>query len=669
MDLKLVVDILIMCIIFAVVVGLIFGAILKCYKRVYSVDEILVIKKFNGDIKIAAQGGFVLPLFNSFTRLNLVSKKITVYSGDLNKLVARSDQSSSEYNAFIHIGDGNYSAETIRVDLGVEFKLKVNIDNENEVIHAVKMYGDLLSDAKALGQYLQGQLAEAVKTATRKLEFYELLNDRVGFREVVKQTLSKELDGLIVSDVSIIFVDHTPLDRLDPNNMLDNTGRKKIEEINAVKDIERATIAQDRNTQVTETEVKGAKERLQLNKSLEQEKAIADREVKNTQEEELTKIRKKSFEEDLARKEIEIETQKKAEIASQEKERDVETSRINNSQMLGIKEQEARKEVETKRLDADMAADKRKVENETTIAKGEKDLIAQRAENAEMQDTLTKKEESIKDTVAFKAAERSKEVKLTEARAESESQLIIRTTDAKAEKEAFAITAEKMKNEADAKYEVTKKGVEAGELEVELEIKRKSAPLKAEADARTVNAEAIRVEGEAKAEVISKTGNAEAEVISSKGVAEAETLRKKYEATNEAGEETRKHELAKIDRENEFKIREIQVKADENVGVEEARARATALSKADLKIYGDHSMLNQVLNATANVEVKNVSLENDKTKEWMKPYLSGEKSIPQEFKEMISAASNGNGEGSELTKLFILSKMLEEGKFKDLLKM
>jgi hypothetical protein len=80
-------------------------------------------------------------------------------------------------------------------------------------------------------------------------------------------------------------------------------------------------------------------------------------------------------------------------------------------------------------------------------------------------------------------------------------------------------------------------------------------------------------------------------------------------------------------------------------------------------------MLNQVLNATANVEVKNVSLENDKTKEWMKPYLSGEKSIPQEFKEMISAASNGNGEGSELTKLFILSKMLEEGKFKDLLKM
>lgn len=662
----LVLDIVIMCVIGLIIVGLIITALIKCYKRVYSVDEILVIKKFKGDIKIAAQGGFVLPLFNSFTRLNLVPKKITVYSGDLSKLVSRSDQSNGIHNAFIHIGDGNYSSESIRVDLGVEFKLKVNMDNEQQVIDAVKMYGDLLSDAKELGQYLQGQLAEAVKTATRKLEFYELLNDRVGFREVVKQTLSKELDGLIVSDVSIIFVDHTPLDRLDPNNMLDNTGRKKIEEINAQKDIERATIAQDRNTQVTETEVKGEKERIQLTKSLEQEKAIANREIKNTQEEEETKIRRKAFEEELARKEIEIETQKKAEIATQEKERDVETVRINNEQIVGIKEQEARQEVETKRLDADMAADKRKVENETTIEKGRKDLIAQRAENAEMQDTLTKKEESIKDTVAFKAADRSKQVRLTEATAESEAQLISKTTEAKAEREAFAITAEKMKNEADAKFEVAKKGVEAGELEVELDIKRKSAPLKAEADARIVNAEAIRVEGEAKAEIISKTGSAEADVITSKGTATAEALRKQYEATNEAGEETRKHELAKIDLENGFKVKELEIKASENVGIEEAKARATALSKADLKIYGDQNMLGQVLGATTKAEVKNVALDNDKTKEWLKPYLSGEKSIPQELKEILSSIGGESGEGGELSKLVILSKLLKDGEMKDL---
>lgn len=313
-----------------------------------------------------------------------------------------------------------------------------------------------------------------------------------------------------------------------------------------------------------------------------------------------------------------------------------------------------------------MAADKRKVENETTIEKGRKDLIAQRAENAEMQDTLTKKEESIKDTVAFKAADRSKQVRLTEATAESEAQLISKTTDAKADREAFAITAEKMKNEADAKFEVTKKGVEAGELEVELDIKRKSAPLKAEADARIVNAEAIRVEGEAKAEIIGRTGNAEAEVITSKGTATAEALRKQYEATNEAGEETRKHELAKIDLENGFKVKELEIKASESVGIEEAKARATALSKADLKIYGDQNMLGQVLGATAKAEVKNVSLDNDKTKEWLKPYLSGEKSIPAELKEVLSSIGGEGGEGGELSKLVILNKLLQNSEIKDL---
>ena len=63
------------------------------------------------------------------------------------------------------------------------------------------------------------------------MEFHELFMERTKFRESIQNTIGKDLDGFILQDVAIDYLEQTPLDQHDPNNVLDAEGIKKITEI------------------------------------------------------------------------------------------------------------------------------------------------------------------------------------------------------------------------------------------------------------------------------------------------------------------------------------------------------------------------------------------------------------------------------------------------------
>lgn len=654
-----IINLSIMVLIFIAIAAVVIGVLLKCYKKVDNVNEVLVIKNYRGQFRIAEQGGFVFPLINSYYKVDYVPKRIAICYGDSAYIDNKSDL-NTKYNAVLKsTNSGIRSYEKVRVDIRVEIKIKINSENEKDIIRAVQMHGDILESAEKLGHHLLSSFEDIIKAVTINMPFLELLNQRDKYRDLVKDGLMGSLDGLVISDVAIAYAEHTPIKDLDMNNMLDVEGSRWLGEHIAKKEIEAAQIEQERLTQINEKVVKGQQERMQLDKSLAQEKAKIDREIQNTQEEEKTKAFEKQQAETLKRQQVEIETNREIEIAEENRRRDVENATLSNQQAIGIKEQEARLEVAKKKIEADMITEKQTVETQSEIEKSKKGLIAQQAENTEMQDTLVKKQEEIKDTEAFKAADRNKKVKETNAAADAEAEKIRLITIAQADKEKSAIDADRKQIEAEANYKVVQKATDAGKLEVELEIQRVAAPAKAEAEAKIAEADGVRKLGEAQAEVIAKTGNAEAEAIESKGAAEAESLRVKYSAMSETGEESRQHEIAKIELENKLSVDLREIESRQIIGTEAERARAKAFESMDMRVYGDKAMLDTVLGATRDSEVRNTSLEIDKTKEWLKPYMSGEKSIPEELKEVLKSIGGEGGEGGELSKLIMLQKMLE----------
>lgn len=657
----------IMVVILFAITAVVFMALLKCYKRVENVNEVLVIKNYRGEFRIAEQGGLVFPLINSYYKVDYVAMRIAICYGD--SAVDNRDN-DSKYNAVIKsTNSGIRTKEKVSVDIRVEIKIKVNSENKEEVIRAVKMYGDNLSSAKKLGNHLTSSFEDIVKSVTIDMELEELLKDRDAYREKVKKGLGS-LDGLIISDVAIPYVDHTPLNKLDPNNMFDNEGRQFLEKIIARKTIEIKEIEEDKKTQMAEKEAKGQQERLQLTKTLEQEKAKNEREIQNTQEEERTKIAMKFQEEELKRKQVEIDTDLNIEIAEESKKRDITNAVLSNQQAIGVKEQESRLEVNKKKIEADMITDKQRLETQIELAKSEKLLIAQNAENTEMKDTLVKKEEEIKDTQAFKDAERQKRVTLTDAEAKSESEKILKVNQAAAEKEAAEIDAARKKTEAEADFLVRQRDTDAGLLEVKLDIERKAAADKAIAEGKKISAEAIRMEGEAEAEIIAKKGSAEAEAIEKKGHAEAEALREKYKATDDSGDTTRAHELAKMEVTYKFENEQKRIETAAQVGIEAAKAKGQALANADLKIFGDNKTLMNVLNEFGKAEVSNTRLDNDQRQALLKDYVSGKKDLPEDLSKVLSSlggSNEGEGAGNQLAQLLVLQKMMENPQLQEMI--
>lgn len=643
----------------------------KCFKTVNNVNEFIYLKKMNGTSVYCPQMAIVFPYINSFKRVSKTPRRILVAFGNnsLMSKIVEENHDGSDHNAVLKASTdkGMITKDDVRVDMLVEFKIKLNTDDQQEALNAVGHLGDNLDTAKKLADHLRNSLEDVIKSVTMKLNFKELYNDRENFTMLVKESL-KSIEGLIITEVSVPYVEHTPVDKLDPNNYYDARSISYIYSETAKKEIEKKGIEEMRLTQITETEVKGQQERLQLNKSLEQEKAKNEREILNTQEEERTKIAEKIKEEELKRKQIEIETAKQIEIAEENKRRDVETATLNNQEIVDVREQEKIKSVRTAEIDAEMATQKRKLENETELAENEKSLVAKQSEVVAIRDTLVKKEEEIKDTQAFKDVDRNARVLKTQAQAESDADKIRQIVSAEALKEKAVIEASQKQIDADADFSVTKRRTEAEDLEIEIEIKRQSAPLKAEADARVVQAEAIKLQGEAEANVVKMKGEAEAEAISKKGIAEAESLREKYKATDEAGDNTRRHEINLTELNNERILKEAQIKANEAIGVKKAEALGQALGQAQMKIIGDPNMFKSVMDALNSSEKANTVLEHNNQYAWLKPYYSGEKDITQEVKEILSSIGS-NGEGvtgsNDLVKLALFNEIKDTPMFKN----
>ena len=93
------------------------------------------------------------------------------------------------------------------------------------------------ADETTLQELFNAKFSEALKTVGKQLDFVDLYTKRDEFRDRIIQVIGTDLNGYSLEDAAIDYLEQTPMDQLDPTNILDAQGIRKITELTAIEHV------------------------------------------------------------------------------------------------------------------------------------------------------------------------------------------------------------------------------------------------------------------------------------------------------------------------------------------------------------------------------------------------------------------------------------------------
>ncbi len=632
-------------IIFIVVVYI--ASVAMFYKKIPQ-GKALVRTGRKGAQVATAKGIWVVPVFHKVEMMDISVKKIQIERLGTDGLVCK---------------------DNLRADIKVAFFVRV-INEPTAIIKVAQTIGCVrASDFRTLQDLFEAKFSEALKTVGKKLDFIELYESRSEFRQGIVDVIGTELNGYILDDCAIDYLEQTSISHLRKDNILDAEGIKKITELTAVQNMKANLIMRDEEKVIRKQDVEAREAILELNKQLAEKEEQQAREIANIKARETAEVEKVASEERLKSENARIASDEKIAIAEENKDRQI---------IVAQKNKERTEAVETERVEKDRALEATERERIVTLAQIDKEKAVE-VEKKNIQDVIrdrvaleknvVEEKENIKDVEAFKEADRTKQVAVTIAQQEAEENLIREIKKAEADKEASKQRAEQLLIEAQAQKEASVKEAEARKTIAEALAKEEAAHgiseaqvMQAKADAReregvvnanvtekqalaeaagiTAKALALKEEGLAEAAVIKEKGQSEADVIMQKGHSEAEIIKEKAFAEAAGIDEKadamkkfdgvgREHEEFKLrlDKDTQIELAEINIQRD--IANAQAQVIAEALKAANIDIVGGETMffdqiigqvtkaksVDRLINHSSNIQdVKNAILGSDDVK-------------------------------------------------------
>jgi len=136
--------------------------------------------------------------------------------------------------------DGLPCRDGIRADVKATFFVRINRTAE-DVRKVVALVGaERASNPATLEELLSAKFSEGLKTVAASLEFEQLYLERDRFKDGVLETIGMDLNGYILDDAAIDVLEQTPIEQLDPDNIRDAEGIRKITEVTSAEKIRTA---------------------------------------------------------------------------------------------------------------------------------------------------------------------------------------------------------------------------------------------------------------------------------------------------------------------------------------------------------------------------------------------------------------------------------------------
>ena len=431
--------------------------------------------------------------------------------------------------------DGLICKDNLRADITVAFYLRVNETTE-DVLKVAKNVGvDRASDHQAVNTLFSAKFSEALKTVGKQFELAKLFEDRQNFRSRIVDVIGEDLNGYALEDVAIDYLEQTPKSSLDPNNIFDAEGIRKITEITASHNIVTNQAERDQELAIQKKNVETREASLALDRQKADAEVRQKREIETLRARELAETVKVQEEERLKAEQARIQTQQEIEVREENRQREVEVAQQNRSRAVFIEMEKV-----TRARDLEVVAREREVElvrieKEKALEEERKNIANVIRERVAVEKTVAQEEERIKEVREISEAERLKQVAVIAAQAEAEKGLVQQVKKAEADKESAQHRALEVSTMAQAELEVAAKQAESKKRLAEGIEAEEAALGLAEARVRQAQAQALEKEGHVQAAIIAEKMMAEAKGEEEKGLAIAKVLEAQAEAQKKEG--------------------------------------------------------------------------------------------------------------------------------------
>jgi len=536
--------------------------------------------------------------------------------------------------------EGLICRDNMRADIAVAFYLRVN-ETQADVLRVAKALGaDRASDKHAVDELFNAKFSEALKTVGKKFDFTDLFEKRQEFRDEIIAVIGNDLNGYVLEDVAIDYLEQTPKNVLDPYNILDAEGIRKITELTASQNVVTNELEQNERLAITKKNVETREATLALERQQAEAEARQKREIETIQARETAETQKVQEEQRQMSENARIEAQQLIDIREENRLREVEVAAQNRQRAVAIEAERVERARKLEQVTTDREVQLQGVERDKVVEQGRMDVANITRERISIDRTVAAEEERIKELREVSEADRLKQVTILDAEAKAQESLVRQVKEAEARETAARHRAVEITTLAQAEFDASGKQAESKKLLAEGVRAERAAPGLAEAQVKEAGAAAIekvgiaearvvdamadanlkqgsaeakvlaeqlaaRAQGEAqmgqaKASATESLGLAEASVIEKKLFAEAEGLTRKFGAIDALSDTARGHEEFRMTLDTSLKQALAAFEAGKEVSKENAEVIATALRNADIDLIGgDGGMFENVVKAVS----------------------------------------------------------------------
>ncbi|WP_161865243.1 MULTISPECIES: flotillin family protein [Pseudomonas] len=544
--------------------------------------------------------------------------------------------------------DGLICRDNMRADITVAFYLRVN-ETQEDVLKVAKAIGvERASDRAAVNELFNAKFSEALKTVGKQFDFVQLFENRQEFRDRIVEVIGNDLNGYVLEDVAIDYLEQTAKHSLDPSNILDAEGIRKITELTAAQNVITNELERNEELAIKKKNVETREATLALERQQADAEARQKREIETIQAREQAETLKVKEEERLKAEQARIQTQEQIDIREENASREVEVAEQNRERAVTIEKEKVVRAQQLEIVAREREVELQRIEKEKALEEERKNIAGVIRERVAVEKTVAQEEERIKEVREVSEAERLKQVTVLNAQAEAEQELVRQVKQAEADETRSKHKAVEINTLAQAELEAAAKSAEAkkklaegieaeraapgladarvrevtaaakekeGLAEARVQAERLIAEAKGEqekglAQARVIEAQAAAKEkdgladakvleeklgaqargeeqlGTAKAKATQDLGMAEAQVLLERLNAEAEGLGKKFGALDSLSDNARAHEEFRMQLEKSFEEAMAAIAANKDIAKDQAEVLATALAKAKIEIVG-----------------------------------------------------------------------------------
>lgn len=669
-------------------VGLIFTVLLvisKFYRKVEQ-GQALIINKMKHEPDVTTTGGIVYPVIHKMETMDISTKRMVLERKGKGGLICR---------------------DNIRADIAITFYIRVN-ENKDDILRVAKQVGCArASEPETLQELFEAKFSEALKTVGKQLDFVELFTQRNQFRDKIKEVIGMDLSGYTLEDVAIDYLEQTSLNQLDPSNILDAEGIRRITEMTAEQNVSTNQLKCEESVQIKRQNLEAEEKALEIERQKQDAIARQAREVATVKARETAETERVAQEERLKSEQARLSTEEAVAVAEQNKQREMDIAEQNRLRVLAIEEEKVQRAREIEQIEREKETEIMRINKEKALEVERKEIADVQRDRVAVEKTVAEEQERIKDVQAIAAAEREKDAAVILAKAEAEQALVKDIEAAKASEQAAEFKAKELETMAQAELRIANQKAESKKILAEAEQAETAARGLAEADVIKAKADAMAVQGEIEASVlkqkleaeaegnrkvglaqaeveketleaqaqgqrqvglaevevkssmadaIDKQGEAEALNLERRMTAEAKGLEEKLQALNAMDDAAREYETYTLQLNQQKDLALASIEANKLIAEKQAEILGSTLGQADINIMGgDGKFFDQLMKAiSVGKSIDGLVGESQVVKDAFGAQLSGERNLLEDLKGVVAGAQGS----SETLKNLNLSQLL-----------